>query len=460
MTTRYERIIVPTLHPKQEEIYKKILAGQQFTVLAAGRRFGKSMLALALAMELAVNQGKRVWWVSPTYKQAGKQWRTARRMLAGIYTDKYEMDKRMNFDYANPVTGEAMNGELTFLSSTNVDNLRGDSLDFVILDEAAFQDPEVWRVLRPALTDRAGGALFISTPKGLNWFYKLFVLGKSGSNARWWSKQYTSYDNPYIPKSEIDDAKQSMVEWEFNTEHLAIFGESDTKVFRNVYEAAVLKPKDRAEAGRQYIFGVDIARRKDFTVVTVFDRESGEQVACYRWTNTPFPLQKKRMMNLYWRWRPVQVWIEENNAGLPVIEDLQAAGMQGIKTVFTSRFTKSPMIEALALAFEKGTIRILNTESSEGNAQYDELISYEVETTMGGNWVYGAPRGQHDDTVMAMALAWNGMTGKVARMVSSENSFYKEAQQAQKPLARKTLIDRYRKVRTIPMEYQDREGIV
>lgn len=444
---RYERVVVPAMHPKQAEIYNSVMNGQQFTVVAAGRRFGKSMLALSLAIDMAVNQGKRVWWVSPTYKQAGKQWRTAKRMLMQDYTSKLEQEKRMHFDYINPNTGEEMHGEMMFLSGQNPDTLRGDSLDFVIIDEAAFCDPEVWRVLRPALTDRAGGAIFISTPRGLNWFYNLFRVGETKESKRWKSWQFTSYDNPFIPKEEIDDARLGMTEYEFLTEHLARFEESDSRVFRNVYDAACLKPLDRPIRDREYVFGIDIARRADYTVITVIDRESGDQVAMSRWAGAPFPVQKKRIMALYYRWRPIQSYIEENAAGAAVIEELQEMGMKNIVPVFTGRYTKHPMIDALALAFEKGAIRILSQDTSEGNAQYTELTSYEVTQSASGNWQYSAPRGAHDDTVMALALAWKGMTGRRSVLRSSENVFYPEAQLADKKKPKRTLIDRYRKKR-------------
>ena len=74
-------------------------------------------------------------------------------------------------------------------------------------------------------------------------------------------------------------------------------------------------------------------------------------------------------------------------------------------TSSTPNATKQAAIQALQAAFEHGEIKILSDP-----VQIGELQSFEGQRTPSGAWKYAAPEGMHDDTVMAMAIAWNGFT--------------------------------------------------
>ena len=83
-------------------------------------------------------------------------------------------------------------------SADNPDTLRGEGLDLVIMDECAYMVKETWtEVIRPALSDKEGSALFISTPRGRNWFW---TAKRELKDKNWRNFTFTSYDNYINPR--------------------------------------------------------------------------------------------------------------------------------------------------------------------------------------------------------------------------------------------------------------------
>jgi phage FluMu gp28-like protein len=333
----------------------------------------------------------------------------------------------MEFFYKN--NGVQQYGELLFRSGDRPDNLRGDGIDLLIIDEAAFVNPYVWVTLRPALVDRQGSALFISTPNGLNWFYKMYMRGLDKEKfPRWNSYHYTSYDNPYILGTEIDDAKNEMTDSEFRREHLAEFHDDAGLVFRKVDDAAIVpfNHELRRDHTHTYVMGIDWGRKNDATVISIIDVTTNRQVRIDRMVNAAWNIQRDRVLNAIREWRPTKIMIEENAAGQPVIEDLMQLGVQNIEPFYTSSTSKTPLILGLAQAFERGTLQILEPTSTNSRIQLEELKSYEQRRSKNGlNWTFGAPSGMNDDTVMALALAWRAVASAAPAVITVQaNPFY------------------------------------
>src|SRR6202163_5131998 len=153
------------LKPPQWEVFN---CASRFRILVAGRRFGKTYLAMVELCRAAWKPGRLVWYVAPTYKQAKRiAWKPLKQMTRPYWASKpNETDLTIEL-----VCG----GTISLRGADNYDSLRGDGLDFIVLDEYASMAPEAWNeVLRPALSDRLGRALFIGTPKGLNHFHDLY----------------------------------------------------------------------------------------------------------------------------------------------------------------------------------------------------------------------------------------------------------------------------------------------
>lgn len=199
-------------------------APERFKVLNCGRRFGKTVLSLVAVVEghgpmvdgkpthPGAVHGAHVWWLAPIYKQALEVWDILKLTLGGV-------GKVSEAEWRITLPG---GGWVQVRSTDNPDNLRGSGLDGVVLDEAASMDPTVWStVIRPALADRQGWAIFCSTPKGTNWFHDVYTA--AADNPTWVRWTRSTMDNTHIPRAEIDALMAEMSEQEIRQELYADF---------------------------------------------------------------------------------------------------------------------------------------------------------------------------------------------------------------------------------------------
>ena len=246
------------LHPKQLEVFNN---KTRFKVVAAGRRFGKSRLAAwTLLIEALKSKEKDVFYVAPTFQQAKDiMWGMIKELGHEVIAAAHE----------NTAVLTLVNGRKIYLKgSDRPDTLRGVGLAYIVLDEYADMKANVWeQILRPALADVQGGAMFIGTPKGRNHFYEIYKLGESGRNEEWTAFHYTSYDNPLIPKKEIEAAKESMSSFAFRQEFMSSFEAASRDLFKPEW---IQYEEDEPKDGRFFI-AVDLA---GFINV---DKESGNK---------------------------------------------------------------------------------------------------------------------------------------------------------------------------------------
>ena len=379
--------IRPHLHAGQLEVHNH---PARFKVLAAGRRWGKTRLGVNECVGVAI-EGKRAWWVSPSYRTSEVGWRPLRQLSRKIPGTEIRLADRMVLFPGG--------GFVAIRSADNPDSLRGEGLDFVVMDECAFMQPEAWsEAIRPALSDRLGKALFISTPRGRNFFWDLYRRG--GVDPDWASFTYPTSANPYIQPSEIEAARAELPEIIFNQEYLADFVDSEGAVFRRIRDAAILQPLEQPLEGHQYSAGVDVAAAVDYTVITVLDVNTREMVALDRFNRVDYPVLEDRLLATYRKWHLDGMVVESNSIGAPVIDHLREHDINIIPFT-TTNTTKHDIIQRLQSAFEHGLIHIIDNPILVG-----ELLSYESKRTPSGNYTYSAPEGQHDDCVMSLAFAW------------------------------------------------------
>lgn len=386
------RVTLPGLHPSQRRVWAD---ERRFHVLACGRRWGKTRLGALRCVTTAMNGG-RAWWVAPSYPISAVGWRLIKRLagqVAGI--DKREVDKLIEFPSG---------GWVQVRSAHEPDSLRGEGLDFLVMDECAFIREAAWaEALRPALSDRRGHAMFISTPAGRNWFWRMWQRGLDELDAEWAAWQFPTSDNPYIAPEEIEAARQMLPERIFAQEYLAEFIDDAGGVFRGVMAAATADHQDRAVDGHRYVFGVDWAKYNDYTVISVVDADERALVALDRFSQIDYTLQMGRLRALYERFQPEQIIAERNSMGEPLVELAQQMGLP-IVPFTTTNASKKLVVDDLTLAFERATIRILPDPALIG-----ELQAFESKRLPGGMLRYEAPEGMHDDMVISLALAWHGL---------------------------------------------------
>ncbi len=295
-------------------------------------------------------------------------------------------------------------GMIAIRSTHAPELLRGMGLDLAILDEAAFMPPQVWpEIVRPMLLDQRGGALFLSSPNGRNHFWELFKLGLDPEEAEWHSFHFKTSDNPLILPEDLEAIRRTTPERVWKQEYLAEFTDDAGQVFRGIYESATAPTDAQPLPGGRYIGGIDWGRDNDFSCVVIIDAETRQMVAMDRFHQIGWELQRGRIAALVEKWHPAILWAEANSIGAVNIEALQAAGLP-IRAFTTTVRSKGPLIDDLALAIERAEIVLLPDA-----VLMNELASYTLERLPGGGYRYAAPSGGHDDTVIALALAWHGV---------------------------------------------------
>lgn len=230
----------------QQEVFKDT---HRFKVVAAGRRCGKSRLsAVTLLIEgLNCPDGSSVMYVAPTLGQA----RTI------IWDLLHELGRPIiKSSHVNNLEITLINGrKILVRGADNPDSLRGVSLVYLVLDECAFIKQDVWeKILRAALSDKKGRALFISTPSGRNWFYDTFKLGQEGSDDEWKSWHFTTQDNETIDPKEIEAAKRTLSSFAFKQEYLSSFDTSGADVFKPEWFKTAPEPQYGS-----YVVAIDLA---------------------------------------------------------------------------------------------------------------------------------------------------------------------------------------------------------
>ncbi|MFY7937719.1 MAG: terminase large subunit domain-containing protein [Flavobacterium sp.] len=356
----------------------------RFIVLMCGRRFGKSELSQIKLIKTAAF-GQQVAYITPTYKLAKTFFS---RLSKALPFPCNQSDLKIQFPN---------NGSVEFFTGERLDNLRGRKFHGVIIDEASFI-PNLesgWlNSIRPTLTDYKGWAVFLSTPRGKNFFYSLFLKGEAGEKD-WKSFKYTTYHNPYIDPLEIEDAKRQLPHAVFEQEYLANPMENASNPFGIEFINRCIKPLSQNPVA---VYGIDIAKSYDWTVIIGLDSEGN--TAYFKRFQKDWHSTKQEILNL----EKKPVLIDSTGVGDPIYEDLQREGMniQGLK--FTQVSKQQLMtglqtaIQTQRIGFPLGTI-------------VNELEVFEYQYTATGV-KYSAPSGFHDDAVMALALAYNNLSFK------------------------------------------------
>ena len=280
----------------------------RYRVVVAGRRFGKSVFARheiirkALFFKKTEKKGlyvtPRFWIVSPTYRQ-GKEnhWIELKKEIPDeLVKRKNEVDLEI----------ELTNGSVIELKGAdNEDSLRGAGLQGVVLDEAAFQKSNVWdEIIQPMLLETNGWALFIGTPKGYNWFYRLYQKGLFNHKTHtkeWRSWRFSSYDNPYVPGVEIDKKKDNVSADTFAQEYLAEFTTFEGRIYKEWKpETHVIKPIPIPDDWKRY-GGFDFSGGREPAALIL--------IAIDPWTDTWYVTNE-----IYIKEKPSRIMISEMKA--------------------------------------------------------------------------------------------------------------------------------------------------
>lgn len=337
------------LLPWQEDVFAD---STRFKIVAAGRRTGKSRLAawLLIINALQVTRG-HVFYVAPTQGQARDiMWSTL--MELGHEVIKSAHINNLQITLVNGAT-------ISLKGADRPETMRGVSLKYLVMDEYADMKPEVWeQILRPALADQKGGAMFIGTPMGRNHFYDLYTYGALADDPTYKSWHFTSYDNPLLDPEEIDIAKKSMSSFAFKQEFLASFEAQGSEIFKeNWVEFSSEEPDG------DYYIAIDLAgfvdntssskknKRLDNTAISIvkvgLEGWWVKEIIYGRWT---LDKTAQQIFDAVAKYQPVAVGIERGIAKQAVMSPL---------TDLMKRRSRFFRVEELTHGNQKKTDRIV-----------------------------------------------------------------------------------------------------
>ncbi len=321
------------LHPGQRRIADD---PTRFRVVMCGRRFGKSALGIRLVCD-AVLKGQPVGWFAPSYKLALEAWRELTDRLKPVVSRMNEQDKRMEL-----VTG----GVVEVWTLDSPDPARGRKYALVVIDEAGIAKDllDVWQAaIRPTLVDFGGRALILGTPKGRrHGFVSLFTRGLS-EDPDWESFRASTLDNPYIPEAEVEAARRELPPEIFQQEFEGIPTDDGANPFGL---DAIRKAVGEVGEQKPVVFGVDLARSTDYTVVCGLDAWR-RVVVLERW-QAPWAETKQRVFDLT---KGVPVVADATGVGDAIVSDLQQMGADVTPHVFTQP-SKLRLMQRLIAAFQ------------------------------------------------------------------------------------------------------------
>jgi len=369
------RIELPRPHINQQKILDST---SRYRVVCCGRRFGKSELSQIEIINSAL-KGNTVAYITPTYQLAKTFFN---QLIKVVPFENNKSDLIINF----PNDGQVM-----FFTGERLDSLRGRKFHLVVIDEASFIPnlEDGWlNSIRPTLTDYIGKALFLSTPKGKNYFHSLFLKGVS-RESDWESFKFTTFDNPYIDKNEIIDAQNQLPSAVFEQEYLANAMENASNPFGSNHINDCVRQQSNKEA---MYFGIDLAKSFDWSVIIGLDVDGC--VAYYERFQKDWKSTKEQIIKLD---KNKPIVIDSTGVGDAITEDLQKHfnSMYGFKYTSSS---KQQLMELLASKIHKKEVFFPS------GAIKEELDVFEYQFTATGVR-YNAPSGFHDDCVNALALA-------------------------------------------------------
>jgi len=391
-------------HPDQRRAIDLIENGiEKFIILTTGRQWGKTLLGINLILKWSLEQKSSTnLWVSPVYSQAKKVFEQISNSIAGTAVVNTINKSDLEIRFTN-------GSKIIFRSGEREDTLRGYTLDNLVVDEAAFIKDEVWnQVLRQTVMVKGKKVLFISTPKGKNFLYNLYLRGQDDTQTNYLSIKGTSYNTPFISEEELQEAKETLSEDIFRQELLGEFIDNGGEVFNNIDRYCVIPEWKQKQSGVQYYAGLDLARTQDYSVLTILD-EYGNVCYIYRDRQKSWTTIVDEVVKIIKRY-DAQLLVEVNNIGDVIYEQIKKQYQKTYPFV-TTNASKQNIIEDLIYGFNQNSIQL--PTSTLFSPLYQELKAFTFTYSPKTRQIrYEGQGGFHDDCVMSLAISYNCLKQK------------------------------------------------
>lgn len=390
----------PPMYPYQSAILD---CPARFTVTIASTKVGKTASHIVWLFEQALQckANQSVWWIAPTFSQAKIAFD---RMKVQISDRNFYKANETNL-IITLVTG----AKIHFKTAEKPDNLYGDDVYAFVFDEFTRARETAWYALRSTITSTGGKGKFIGNARSKkNWGYKLAMKAKGGEDPNYVYFKITAYDaadcgmrtkdgRPFI--EEIEAAKRDLPESVFNELYLAEASEDGSNPFGLKYIAMCCQPTLSTQPSVCY--GIDLARKVDYVSIIGLDKlgcmSHHQSFNKTGWQHTISTI--KYLPN-------VPMAMDSTGVGDVVLSDVEKVQTAVEGYIFTER-SKQALMEGLAVGIQSRKIIIADDGDvvhGTGKVRH-QLEQFEIEYTRTGVR-YSAPEGEHDDEVVALALAW------------------------------------------------------
>lgn len=291
------------------------------------------------------------------------------------------------------------NSIISIKGADKPDSLRGPNPYGVILDEYELMSPAVWEeIIQPIMLAKEEGFVwFIGTPKPQGQHFKR-LFEEANGKPDWFRLQLNAEQSGILTDEQIQYARENMTEAAYRQEYLCEWLQEGGSVFRKVDKLIKAFPNE-AQVGHDYVIGVDLGKYEDYTVLSVIDKTTHKQVAIERFHDNSWALQEARIEGMARRYGNALLRVEANSMGDPIVENLGRRGLR-VESFLTTNKSKKEIIENLVLLTEREDLYLLPDE-----VQTYEMKIFGYEVSANRNMIYSAPEGEHDDCVMALALA-------------------------------------------------------
>lgn len=378
----------------------------------SSRQKGKSLLIANMLLYYAINFKKtKNFCVSPTLKQAKAIYKTIMDAIEGSGIVKSSNATDLEITLVNK-------SFISFKSAEQREALRGYTADFLCIDECCFIPDDIFYLILPWVDARKAPILMTSTPfvkNGFFWKYYNFGLNNQNNTVTidWCDEKYKEDIEKILPPEKLEEYRTFLPKKQFESEYLGLWLDDDGTVFigfRNcVMNGLKIDPSDRLWVGLDW----SNQTTNDSTVVSIVNQRC-EQVGLWYWNNLTPLGQIDTVCDVLkpYEKQIVVIQSELNSIGSPYTDLLKQRLQRGTQSKVmgfnTTNQSKNDIITSLAVAFENKEIKL-----KEDEYQLRELGVYSAEfNPKTRNISYNAPQGLHDDTVMALAFAYDAYKNK------------------------------------------------
>lgn len=363
------------------------------------RRAGKDKECFNFMVKKALERVGTYFYFLPEYAQARKV------IWDNIDNDGFKMldhipDSIIRRKNETQLKIELINGSVIQLLGADTFDKSGVGTNpiGVVFSEFPIQRPDIWGFVRPILKVNGGWAVFNGTPRGQNHAYEMLKMAE-GLPDTWFTQVLTIDDTGVLTAEDIEEERaEGMPQAMIDQEYYCKFIENATNFFRNINDACILSPQPENPL---YIYrmGVDLAKYQDFTVISVINMHTFEQVYLERFNHLDWNIQKARIEAVYHKFNRPSGFIDATGVGDPIVEDLNNKGINLEPFRFTEQ-TRKDLLTNLALKMEQRKVTLLDDETLKS-----ELSYFQYELGSGGRLKIKVPDSLHDDTVMGTALS-------------------------------------------------------